>query len=251
MIAKHKFWRSLTRVHKWAGLILGVQIMLWFASGFFMSFFSIDKVHGDHMAEKQIAPLHIENIVSVKTALSQYPNMNDDQTNTALRKIILRSALGHPIWEVEGASGLVRVDAKTGLLWQGVSEAQIRTAAKTYYKGVQSPHTVLKLDTAPKDYNSIVPVWQITYDDRAKTHLYISPQTGELLKVRTRLWRVFDFMWMLHIMDYKNRDNINLWWLKLLSFCALLFSLTGIGLVIHRIFMRPKRKKPTQTAPKT
>ena len=30
MIAKHKFWRLLTRIHKWAGLIIGVQILLWF-----------------------------------------------------------------------------------------------------------------------------------------------------------------------------------------------------------------------------
>lgn len=237
MIAKRKFWRVLTRIHKWAGLVIGLQIILWFASGFFMSFFSIDKVHGDHMAAKQKAELHVEQLVSVEQATALYEN------TAKIHSAQLRSALGAPIWEISGTAGIVRVDAATGKVWQGVSETQIKTSATAYYKGEGQIDSVLKLETAPKDFRKALPIWQVAYADKAKTRLYISPDTGELVNVRTRLWRVFDFMWMLHIMDYKNRDNINLWWLKLLSFCALLFSLTGMALVIHRVFLRPKKKK--------
>jgi hypothetical protein len=54
---------------------------------------------------------------------------------------------------------------------------------------------------------------------------------------------MFDFMWMLHIMDYDDRDDINNWWLVVLSFCALLFALSGAALVVHRVFLRPRAKK--------
>lgn len=239
MIAKHKFWRVLTRIHKWAGLVIGLQIVLWFASGFFMSFFSIDKVHGDHMATKHVAPIMTEHVISLEQALALYPS-NADQK---IHGIHLRSALGAPVWEINGSAGVVQIDALRGTIWQGIDEASIRGAAQSYYIGEGQIKTVLNLDVAPKDYRKGVPIWQVIYDDRAKTRLYISPDTGALINVRTRLWRVFDFMWMLHIMDYKDRDNINLWWLKLISFCALLFALSGVGLVIHRVFLRPKRKQ--------
>ena len=44
-------------------------------------------------------------------------------------------------------------------------------------------------------------------------------------------------------MDYNERDNINLWWLKLASFAALMFALSGAGLVVHRVFLRPRAQR--------
>jgi len=84
---------------------------------------------------------------------------------------------------------------------------------------------------------------EITYDDNDKTRIYLDAKTAELKAVRTRIWRVFDFMWMLHIMDYKERENFNTWWLRLFSGAAALFALSGLALVAHRVFMRPKRIK--------
>jgi hypothetical protein len=84
-------------------------------------------------------------------------------------------------------------------------------------------------------------VWQVQFDDKTKTRLYINADTAELMNVRTRLWRAFDFMWMLHIMDYKGRDDINNWWLWLAALMASLFALSGLGLVVHRIILRPRR----------
>ena len=85
-------------------------------------------------------------------------------------------------------------------------------------------------------------MWQISYDDKDKTRIYLDADTAELKAVRTRIWRVFDFMWMLHIMDYKERENFNSWWLRLFSGAAVLFALSGLALVAHRVFMRPKKR---------
>ena len=237
MIAKHKFWRVLTRIHKWAGLIIGIQIVLWFASGLFMSFFNIDTVHGDLQALKKKFPLVAEQTIPAEDAIRHY---GGDE----LHSVDLFSAMGAPVWKLEGPTGRMYVDARTGGTWAGLSIEKVREAAEYYYIGEGQIDTVTKLDTAPLEYRGgAVPVWQLKYDDKARTRLYISPQTGELLKTRTRLWRAFDFMWMLHVMGYPDRDNINSWWLVLAAFCGLLFSLTGVALVVHRIFLRPRANK--------
>lgn len=203
MIAKQKFWRILTRIHKWAGLIIGIQIILWFASGFFMSFFDIDTVHGDLMALKKEFPLVTEQTVSVDAAIRHY---SGDELHT----VNLFSAMGTPVWQLDGPTGRMYVDAHSGDKWQGLPKEKIREAASHYYIGEGQVETFASLDTAPSEYRGgTVPVWQLKYDDKARTRLYISPQTGELLKTRTRLWRAFDFMWMLHVTGYPDRDNIN------------------------------------------
>ncbi len=236
MIAKHKFWRVLTRIHKWAGLILGIQIILWFASGFFMSFFDIENVRGNHVAEKKPWPLAVEHVISKEQAMALAGNKE-------IYEIKSRAVAGDPIWELTGPDGSTLIDAATGIVWQGASEAHIRHAAKRSYIGKGEMASVCKLDKAPIEYRGDLPVWQVQYDDKQKTRLYFSADTADLKAVRTKLWRVFDFMWMLHIMDYNERDNINLWWLKLASFAALMFALSGVGLVVHRVFLRPRVKK--------
>jgi len=101
----------------------------------------------------------------------------------------------------------------------------------------------MRLTEKPKEYRRPPPVWQIEYDDGPKTRLYLDAETAELRAVRTKLWRVYDFMWMLHIMDYDTRDNFNSWCLKLASFLALLFAISGMALVAHRTFLRPMPKR--------
>ncbi|MDX2416141.1 MAG: 2Fe-2S iron-sulfur cluster-binding protein, partial [Xanthomonadales bacterium] len=51
--------------------------------------------------------------------------------------------------------------------------------------------------------------WRVHFSDRANTAIYISASTGEILERRNRYWRVRDFFWMLHIMDYSGRKNFN------------------------------------------
>ena len=47
--SKQRKWRLITRLHRWAGLVLGIQVTLWFASGLFMTLPPIDRVRGTHM----------------------------------------------------------------------------------------------------------------------------------------------------------------------------------------------------------
>lgn len=42
-----------SKIHKWLSLVIGVQLLLWFASGALMSLLPIDKVRGEHIVNRE------------------------------------------------------------------------------------------------------------------------------------------------------------------------------------------------------
>ena len=235
MITRRNFFKYLTRAHKWAGLVLGVQILLWFVSGFIMSLFPINEVRGRHLAVVPDVTLQAENLIPLELAMPLY----DGRLSGA--KLI--SAAGHQAYVLIGDNGEQIIDASNGEPWSDLTVDDIRNVANRLYQGGGVLDYITRLETAPREYRGTLPVWQIVYDDKDKTRIYLDAKTAELKAVRTRIWRVFDFMWMLHIMDYKERENFNTWWLRLFSGAAALFALSGLALVTHRVFMRPKAIK--------
>lgn len=234
-MTKRDFWKYLARAHKWAGLVLGVQVLLWFASGLFMALFPIDEVRGPHLAEKATWSLSDVTVIPIEIAMTAYEG--------ELTGASLTSIAGELSYALIGDKGRQLINARTGTAWEPIGENAIRLAAGKYYKGEGKIVSLRRLTETPKEYRRPPPVWKIEYDDSSRTRLYLDAETAELRAVRTRLWRVYDFMWMLHIMDYDTRDNFNSWWLRLAAFLALLFSISGLMLVVQRIFLRPKPRR--------
>lgn len=77
-----------------------------------------------------------------------------------------------------------------------------------------------------------------------KPTLYISPMTGELVAKRHDLWRTFDFVWMLHIMDYEERTDMNNTLLRVATWMAVATSATGGWLLLYS-FRRRRRARKT------
>jgi len=205
------FNKYLTKIHKWAGLVLSLQILFWFGSGFFMTLFPIDQVRGRHLVDKQVFSLTDEDIVPIEIAMTAYQG---DLNGARLVNIA-----GRPAYILLGENGPQMLDARNGEHWNGVGEVDVRSVALSSYKG-----------------------WQVKFEDKANTRLYIDPNTAEVLSVRTRLWRIFDLAWKFHIMDVTGEDNFNSWWLRLASGAALIFALSGVGLLWFRIAARPRRR---------
>lgn len=227
--------KYLTRLHKWAGLVLAFQILAWFGSGFFMTLFPIDQVRGRHLVDQQTFSLTDADLIPIEIAMTAYEG--------PLTGARLANIAGRPAYILLGGSGTVMLDARTGQEWDGVGQADIRQVAVSSYKGEGQISEVTKLDVAPKDYRGKLPVWQVRFADKAKTRLYIDPDTAEIRSTRTRLWRVFDLAWKFHIMDVTGEDNFNSWWLRMASGAALLFALSGVGLLWFRLIGRPRRRK--------
>ena len=71
-------------------------------------------------------------------------------------------------------------------------------------------------------------------EEGKKINVYVDPFSGEVSAIRSLQWRIWDFMWGIHIMDWVERDNIDNLWLKIFSFIALFTSLSGIILFFNR-----------------
>jgi hypothetical protein len=229
------FNKYLTRVHKWAGLVLSLFILSWFGSGFFMTLFPIDEVRGRHLVDRTAFSLTDSDLVPLSLAMETYEGV--------LTGAQLVNAAGRPAYLLIGEAGNIMLDARTGEAWAGVGEPDIRRIATSRYQGDGVVVSIAKLDSAPREYAGALPVWQVQFDDRAKTRFYLDVNTAEVKTVRTRLWRAFDVAWRFHILDVTGEDNFNAWWLKLASGAALLFALSGVGLLWFRIMGRPRRRR--------
>ena len=81
-----------------------------------------------------------------------------------------------------------------------------------------------------------LPLYKVVSENEEgkKINVYIDPFSGEVSAIRSLQWRIWDFMWGVHIMDWVERDNIDNLWLKVFSFIALFTSLSGIILFFNR-----------------
>jgi len=84
--------------------------------------------------------------------------------------------------------------------------------------------------TPPIEYRGPLPVWQVQFNDPEGLRIYVSPTTGKVAARRTNTWRVYDFLWSLHIMDYREREDFN--HPLLIAFAAGLLVLTLTGAVL-------------------
>ena len=81
-----------------------------------------------------------------------------------------------------------------------------------------------------------LPIYKVTAKNIENSHIniYQNPYSGEILAIRSQSWRIWDFMWGIHIMDWVERDNIDNALLKFFSFLALITSITGIFLFMRK-----------------
>ena len=76
-------------------------------------------------------------------------------------------------------------------------------------------------------------------EEDEQINVYLDPYSEKIVAIRSNQWRIWDFMWGIHIMDWNERDNIGNVFLKVFSILALLSALSGIYL----FFVTNKRNK--------
>jgi len=72
-----------------------------------------------------------------------------------------------------------------------------------------------------------LPAYAVTLNHDSGVVVYVAAELGEVTSFRNDNWRRFDFLWMLHTMDYRTRDNITNWVLRISSVLGLLTVLSG------------------------
>jgi uncharacterized iron-regulated membrane protein len=226
---KPAFWAR--RAHKWIALVVGVQALLWMLSGLYMTSISIDVIHGDHLAHGKAKPLEpAATRVGLDTLAARYPEMS------GLR---LKRLLDREVYEIRQGDKATLVDVGTGRAISPLGQEMANRIAVSLYQGKGDIRSSELITRAPQEVATRpVPMWRVEFDDSSETTLYISPATGELLAKRHDLWRWFDFLWMLHIMDYDERSDVNNTLLRVAASIGLVFALSGVWLLFYSFTRR-------------
>lgn len=225
-------------LHKWVGLLIGLQLLLWMASGVMMSWLDHDKVQGHefraHAGPARAWPADVRSPASFLDGRRQ------------IRRVASAWLLDRPVYRLTDAKGVVLADAVDGKPIR-IDRSWATRLAQASYTGPGRLQTPLLLEWSRevRDHEGLL--WRVDSDDGEDTTVYLSAQTGEVLTHRNRTWRLFDVFWMLHIMDYAGRKNFNNPLVVTAGIGGLWLALTGLWLLVaslHWSEFVPRRWRP-------
>ncbi len=206
-----------------------------------MSFLPIDEVHGDHLVDRTVVA-HIPPGASLVS-----PAALRRVAGAPVTSLTYRMSLGRSVAELTTAKGVRLADATTGALLPPVTAAQAEAVARAAWRGEGRPAArVERIELAAPEYRGALPAWRVAFDDPDATRVYVAGDTGRIAAVRTGTWRLYDFFWALHIMDWKDHENFNTPWLLAFAIGGLALWLGGAVLLWMRWPLR--RRAPRRGA---
>ena len=192
-----KFTRNL---HRYLSIFVSIQLLLWTISGIYFAYNKIELVRG----EQYRLPKNVEYRIFDRLGIS----------------IIETIEYGEKSYKTYPDGNLIKPLTK--------EEAIKITAQKTTLNPLE---VSLITELYPgAEYRGSLPVYKVKTDTKDDINVYVGYMTGDIGSIRSDSWRIWDLMWSLHIMDYRERDNINNILLQILSILALVTSISGITL---------------------
>jgi uncharacterized iron-regulated membrane protein len=234
-----KISRLMRSTHQGLGLLIGIQVVLWISGGFVMSLLPIEKVRGeDWVAEHESGPIPADITLLAPDQVAR------DLDLPGLEGADLDIWLDRPVYRLRSDDQVHLADAATGKLLSPLDADSAQEIARRDYAG---PGTVARVILQEEPLLEIrgrdLPQWRVEFDDSRNTTVYVSPQTGKVTGRRNKIWRVYDFFWMLHIMDYSERDDFNHPLLIGSAAVAWFLATTGIWLVAQWLLRKRKRNR--------
>ena len=213
---------SLRRWHMWLGWLVAVPMLFWTVSGFVMVARPNAEVRG-------AALLREPPLLSLPA-----PAIAPSLEGLRVAGVSLEPRVGGPRWVVRLAGKPERsrlADPATGRLLPRLGAAEAQAEVLSRYTGTARLLAVTRVDPAhpPLELNRPLDAWQVRMDDG--THFYVDAGSGEVVARRTRFWRVYDFMWGLHIMDLQERRQTHNPWVVAFALLALVMTLMALVLL--------------------
>ncbi len=227
-----------SKIHKWLAIFVGLQVLLWMGTGALMSFLDLEEVRSEHVVSRTSQALPID---------ASLPAWVENRGSLA--SVTTRSLDGKAVTEVRKVDGTVSLhDPSSGQKLSPISAEAAKSIALRAWTGPRTTIAATRIIDEPvgTEFRGPFPAWQITYGDEASTRIYIDASSGTIGAARSDTWRLFDFIWGLHIMDWTERDRINSWWLLLFGIGGTIIALSGFVLLANRmprIRRRTKRRK--------
>ncbi|SEL64827.1 PepSY-associated TM region [Aquimarina amphilecti] len=232
-MVKRKTAILIRKAHRYLGIFLGIQFLMWTISGLYFSWTDIDEIHGDQF-KKELKPMMHTNLLGLDS-ISPVP---------VVSSLELRTIVDEPYYWVNDS---ILIHAKSGKVKSKITEEEALQVA--------SAHMLTNLEVSSVDFITEVgkhheyrgrslPAFVISYNHPEHVKAYVSAIDGSFQRVRHQSWRWFDFLWMTHTMDYEGRDDFNTIVLRIFSLLGLITVLSGFLLwyisspTLRKVFKR-------------
>ena len=220
-----KVLRYSTQIHKWVGLVVGIQVLFWVGGGLVMTAIPIETVRSEHRIK---TPPPVALPLDRALPLAEVARLSGVSPMRAELKTTQRG----PAWVLTSTDGKpVVLAADTGRPFDAMTASEASHLAVAAYRGQAAPSPAVLLDQAPKETGRDGPLWRVDFHDAERTTFYLSPETGEVVTRRSGVWRIYDFFWRLHILDFKTGENFNHPTLVAITALTLSVAITGIILL--------------------
>ena len=201
--------------HKYLSLVISIQLLLWTVSGIYFAFNKIELVRGEqYLIEQKVSKLNLKEVES---------SFSGKNVNFVRR-------LDEWIIKVETDSGFSYSDLQ-GQNLDELNSEEVREVVRQSTNLI--PLMVQRIDKPEiraEFRGRNLPIFKVATSTTDNINVYVDAFTGEVTAIRSDSWRIWDFLWGAHIIDYSERENINNFLIKILSILALISSLSGIVL---------------------
>lgn len=201
--------------HKYLSLAISIQLLLWTVSGIYFAFNKIELIRGEqYLLNEDVSNLDLTDIkgtfntksVNIVKRLDKWILRLEGET-----QVYYRALNGEELMELNELEAIEIVRQKTSLI--PLKAVKINSQSRgSEFRGRK------------------LPLYKVSTESEDNINVYVGAMSGEIAAIRSDSWRTWDFMWGAHIIDYRDRDNIDNFLLKVLSILALISALSGIAL---------------------
>jgi uncharacterized iron-regulated membrane protein len=201
--------------HKYLSLVISIQLLLWTISGIYFAFNKIELVRGEqYLIEQNVSKL----------------NLKEVESSFSAKDVNFVRRLDEWIIKVETDSGFNYTDLQ-GQNLDELNEEEVKEVVRQRTNLIPlMAQRINKLEIRAEFRGRNLPIFKVTTSTTDNINVYVDAFTGEVTAIRSDSWRIWDFLWGAHIIDYSERENINNFLIKILSILALISSLSGIVL---------------------
>jgi len=209
-------------------LFIGIQFLMWTLGGLYFTWSDMDDIHGDHLVNENTTFWDTDEV------LKGVENQLD-----SVFKFQVVEVLDSTYFQIRGLK-----DGKEAVVLMGLDNGEIRKPlnkeeairvaenTKTFEAEIKEVKFITETNNHHEYRGKPLPVWAITYGYKGDPTIYVSPELGQFVSIRHNNWRVFDWFWMLHTMDYSTRDEIGNTVLRGFSILGLVMIMSGFTLFL-------------------
>jgi len=230
--------RLASFVHKWLALLVGVQIVFWVVSGFFFTLFPIEQIRSEHL----VRPPQAARAIDI-AAIGNLALVRDAQGRTPI-KMTLEQRTEGPVALAEFANGdPILFDAETLRPLSPLDRDAAVRIARAHVTLASAPASATLVSSESAEYRGALPAWRVQFAEGGLS-VYVAANTGAVTARRSDLWRLYDTLWALHIMDWRDHENFNHPLIIIVTAITLISVIAGIVLIPYRIRLRTSRRRP-------